>query len=120
MVLVYQLLSDCYIAMYRKKPHSDCEMPDPTIPLRILVLNASLKRAPQRSNTEELARDVLRAMKHHGRVKAEVIRLADWYIPVGLGYREGKGDEWPSIVRTMKQSDIVIFATPIWWGQRSS
>jgi multimeric flavodoxin WrbA len=35
-------------------------------------------------------------------------------------FKEGEGDEWPIIVDKIIKSDIIIFATPIWWGQRSS
>jgi multimeric flavodoxin WrbA len=54
------------------------------------------------------------------KVKADIIRLADKNIPVGLNYRESENDDWPEIVAKMKAADIVIFATPIWWGGRSS
>lgn len=30
------------------------------------------------------------------------------------------GDEWPKILEKLIQSDIIIFATPIWWGGHSS
>jgi len=32
----------------------------------------------------------------------------------------GKGDAWPAILEKVLASDIVIFATPIWWGGQSS
>jgi multimeric flavodoxin WrbA len=48
------------------------------------------------------------------------VRLADKKIPVGLGFKESDDDEWPSIVEQLKKADIVLFATPIWWGGRSS
>ena len=48
------------------------------------------------------------------------MRLSDQSIPVGLGFREGAGDDWPGLVEKLKAADIVIFATPIWWGGRSS
>ena len=37
-----------------------------------------------------------------------------------LGFNEGEGDEWPAIVDKIRKANIVIFATPIWWGGRSS
>ena len=87
--------------------------------LNVLVLNASLKhKNGQISNTEEVAQLVLDKMR--GKIKPEVIRLSDKNIPVGLGFRESPDDEWPDIVAKMKAADIVIFATPIWWGGRSS
>jgi multimeric flavodoxin WrbA len=97
--------------------------------INVVVLNASLKHAPALSNTEELAQLVLDNMSTEGgsafggkatNITSEIIRLADKNIPVGLGYRESNDDEWPAIVDRIKQADIVIFATPIWWGGRSS
>jgi multimeric flavodoxin WrbA len=32
----------------------------------------------------------------------------------------GKGDDWPEILNQILESDIIIFATPIWWGNQSS
>jgi hypothetical protein len=83
------------------------------------ALNASLKKSPEVSSTGELAELVLENMAPYG-ISGEVIRLADRNIPCGLGYREGPGDDWPEIVSRIKASDIVLFATPIWWGGRSS
>lgn len=105
--------------MYKTKPHLPCEMPAPEMELKVLVLNASLKHGPEISNTEELAQMVLDNMKEY-KVSSEIIRLSDKNIPAGLGFREGEGDEWPDIVKKIKAADIVLFATPIWWGGRSS
>jgi multimeric flavodoxin WrbA len=105
--------------MYKTKPCHDCDMPAPALPLRTLVLNASLKHAPTTSNTQEVAELVLEYLAAHG-VSGESVRLADRNIPVGLGYRESDKNEWPDIVARLKAVDIVIFATPIWWGGRSS
>jgi multimeric flavodoxin WrbA len=91
--------------------------------LNVLVLNASLKHASgEVSNTEEVARMLIKNMEDlkEATIASEIIRLADKNIPVGLGFDEGGGDEWPSIVEKIRKADIVIFATPIWWGGRSS
>jgi multimeric flavodoxin WrbA len=32
----------------------------------------------------------------------------------------GENDEWPEILKKVLASDILIFATPIWWGIQSS
>jgi len=89
--------------------------------LKVLVLNASLKHAPEGSNTEELAEQVVKYMDEHDcSVTHETIRLADKIIPVGLGYRESSDDEWPAIAEKIKAADIVLFATPIWWGGHAS
>ncbi len=90
--------------------------------IKVLVLNASLKHKdnPTPSNTEELAQLVLDNMAKHGEVEPDIIRLADFQIDVGLGFRESDSDQWPEIVEKIKAADVIIFATPVWWGQRSS
>jgi multimeric flavodoxin WrbA len=88
--------------------------------MKVLILNASLKHGPDRSNTEEVTELVLDEMRQHGKVDAETIRLADRNIPVGLGFRESDDDEWPAIADKLRKMDILIIATPIWWGGRSS
>lgn len=88
--------------------------------MKVLVLNASLKHDDKPSNTEEVTDLVLEKMRQHGDIEAETIRLSDKIIPVGLGFRESDDDEWPEIVEKIKAAHIVIFATPIWWGSRSS
>jgi multimeric flavodoxin WrbA len=89
-------------------------------PLNVLVLNASLKHGPDVSNTEEVALMVVDEMKKRAAIAHEIVRLSDKRIPVGLGYKEGDDDEWPQIVEQIRKADIVLFATPIWWGGRSS
>lgn len=88
--------------------------------LHVLVLNASLKHGPAISNTEEVTTMVLSHMKEQADIVATTVRLADKNIPVGLSYDLGHGDEWPSIVAEIQKADVIIFATPIWWGGRSS
>ncbi|MBP9757382.1 MAG: NAD(P)H-dependent oxidoreductase [Candidatus Pacebacteria bacterium] len=89
-------------------------------PFKVLVLNASLKRGDSPSNTEEVAMMVIDEMKKYADISYEIVRLSDKKIPVGLGFRESDDDEWPGIVDQMKRAHIVLFATPVWWGGRSS
>lgn len=106
--------------MYKPKPYHPCEMPGSEVALKVLILNASLKHEPDISNTQELSELVIENMKEHGKVEIEAVRLADMRLNVGLGFREGDDDQWPEIVAKLKDADIVLFATPIWWGGRSS
>ena len=105
--------------MYKTKPCHECEMPPGDGPLRVLVLNASLKQEPEVSNTGELSELVLANLAPYG-IAGEILRLADCRLPAGLGYRESPEDDWPVIVAKIKAADIVLFATPVWWGGRSS
>lgn len=90
--------------------------------IKTLVLNASLKHKNNThpSNTEELAQLVLDNMAKHGEIDSEIVRLSDYQIDVGLGFKESDSDQWPDVVEKIKSADVIIFATPIWWGQRSS
>lgn len=105
--------------MYKPKPHHECGMPAHA-KLNVLALNGSLKHEPDISNTDELTREVIANMGTSCEINAEVIRLSDAHLPVGLSFREAENDDWPAIVEKIKAADIVIFATPVWWGGRSS
>jgi len=105
--------------MHKPKPCKKCDMPGKE-KLNVLVLNASLKHAPDVSNTEEMAQLVVDSINEFSQADVEIIRLADKNIPVGLKFKESDDDEWPSIAEKIRKADIVIFATPVWWGGQSS
>lgn len=87
--------------------------------LKALFLNCTLKRSPEVSNTRALIDKAIKLFEEQG-VETEVIRIADYNIPVGVTSYEGKGDEWPEILNKIKESDILIMGSPIWFGVRSS
>ena len=105
--------------MYKIKPCTDCEPKFEYQPLKALILNASLKHEPDISNTEEVASLVVEHLKEKN-ITSEIVRLSDKNIPVGLGFRESENDEWPEIAKKIREADILIMATPVWWGGRSS
>ncbi len=105
--------------MYKIKPCFGCNMPSEA-PLNVVALNASLKHDPLLSNTGELTSLVLEEMRALGPINADLVRLSDKTLPVGLGFREAAEDDWPGLVTRIKAADIVLFCTPIWWGGRSS
>lgn len=88
-----------------------------------VMLVATLKHAPEVSNTEHMCRYLAEHLAPHG-VENEIIRLADFHILPGLardmGEYQGIRDEWPEIIPKLLAADIIIFATPIWWGLGSS
>ena len=86
---------------------------------RAVILNCTLKKSPQVSNTGALIKKVVKHFKMLG-VDSEVIRVVDYNIPFGVSSDEGKGDEWPQILKKIKACDIFIIATPIWFGVRGS
>lgn len=88
--------------------------------LRVLVLNASLKPGSEPSSTQEVADLVIEKMGAHAEIEPESVRLMDMDLPTGLAFTMSDTDAWPSIVDKIHAADIVLFATPIWWGGRSS
>ena len=88
-------------------------------PLRALFLNCTLKRSPAVSNTEALVDKVAGFMGELG-VISKKIRVVDHAVPFGVSSDEGKGDEWPVILEHIKACDILVLATPIWFGVRGS
>ncbi|AQQ55065.1 flavodoxin family protein [Planococcus lenghuensis] len=87
--------------------------------LKALVLNCTLKKSPETSNTEALINETLKFFDKEG-VPTEVLRLADYNIAHAMKVDAGEGDDWPKIHRKVLDADILIVATPIWMGEKSS
>lgn len=89
--------------------------------LTAFALNCSLKPSSdsEKSSTDKLIRDLLKAMKEHD-VSGEIERAADHDINPGVKSYEGEGDAWPALRRKILIADIFILGTPIWLGQPSS
>ncbi len=91
--------------------------------LRALFLNCTLKRSPEMSHTQGLI-DVSKAiMEKHG-VATEVLRPVDYDIAYGI-YPDmtehgWETDEWPGILAKVMAADILVLASPIWLGDKSS
>lgn len=87
--------------------------------MKALGLLGTLKPAgsPVPSNTEELLDQVLAELAAQG-AETETVRLIDHDIKHGLA--SDMGDDWGGILEKIIEAQIVIFATPIWWGQPSS
>lgn len=84
-----------------------------------LFLNCTLKPSPAESNTQALI-DKVAGFLGELDVVSETIRVADYRIPFGVASDLGDGDEWPSILKRVKACDILVIASPIWFGVRSS
>lgn len=87
--------------------------------MKALILNCTLKPSPDPSNTEALARVLVREWEADG-ISSEIVRLADLDLKPGVVTDMGEGDEWPSVHAKMKACDILVIATPTWFGQMSS
>ena len=90
--------------------------------LRAIFLLATLKPARsgrEFSHTDTLVEVVAECFRSHN-VACQVVRLVDYNIKPGIKSNMGKGDEWPGILKKVLDADIIVFATPIWWGLASS
>jgi len=87
--------------------------------LKAVFLLGTLKPTPVRSNTDTLSEYLADHLRKKG-VESEIIRLADHHIEPGIETHVETPDDWPGILERVLQGDIVIFATPIWWGNQSS
>jgi multimeric flavodoxin WrbA len=71
------------------------------------------------SHTDTLCEVVAECLRSKN-VACEIVRLVDYDIKPGIKSNMGKGDEWPGILKKVLDADIIVFATPVWWGIQSS
>lgn len=86
--------------------------------MKAVILLATLKKEGQ-SNTQVLSRFLADKMEKRG-IETEIVRLVERKILPGTYSDMGDGDEWPEILEKVTAAEIVIFATPVWWGGHSS
>jgi multimeric flavodoxin WrbA len=84
-----------------------------------LILNCTLKKSPDRSNSGLLAGEGISGLEERG-VECETLRLVDLNVLPGVSSDEGDGDEWPGVREKILAADIVVMATPTWLGKISS
>ena len=91
--------------------------------LRALFVNCTLKRSPEVSHTEGLARIAIGIMRANG-VQVDTIRAVDHDLVPGVypDMREHgwEHDEWPALFPRVMAADILVLCTPIWLGEKSS
>ena len=91
--------------------------------LKALFINATLKRSPEPSHTDGLARRSSRLMREHG-VQVEEIRAVDHDIATGvwpdMTEHGAEVDAWPAIFEKVLAADILVLAGPVWLGDNSS
>src|SRR4029078_9739102 len=84
-----------------------------------IFLLGTLKKKHQLSHTQVLCDLVAGTFREQENVESEIIRLRDYDIQPGTR-TEIDDDDWPKILDRVLAADIIIFATPIWWGMQSS
>lgn len=91
--------------------------------LRALFLNCTLKRTPELSHTQGLI-DVSSSILRKNGVEVEVLRPVDYEIAPGvypdMTKRGWPRDDWPSLHEKVMAAHMLVVATPIWLGDKSS
>ncbi len=87
--------------------------------MKAIFLNCTLKKSPKESNTDALIDKAVEQYRKLG-VETEVVRIVDHNVLTGINSDEGPGDDWPAIYKKVKAANILIIATPIWFGVRGS
>lgn len=86
--------------------------------MKATILLGTLKKSGL-SNTETLCEFLSGRMARQG-IRSETVKLVDYAVLPGTYSDMGEGDEWPGLLEKVLGSEIVILATPIWWGNQSS
>lgn len=91
--------------------------------VKALFINGTLKKSPEKSNTESLAQLSIETMQSLG-ATAEMIRLIDYDVASGVqpdmtehGWDK---DDWPMLYEKVQLADILVVCGPIWLGDNSS
>lgn len=89
--------------------------------LNVLVLNASLTR--NTSRTKFTCQLLLEQMQAFLPIQSEIVDLLDLNLLPVIGSKVNgvpTDDDWATVLDKIKHANIVVFATPIWWGTHSS
>lgn len=86
--------------------------------MKAIILLGTLKKEGL-SNTEVLS-EFLAGFFHKHNIECTIIKLVNYNILPGTYSHMGPDDDWPAILQQLLLSDIIIFATPIWWNNQSS
>jgi multimeric flavodoxin WrbA len=90
--------------------------------LRALFINCSIKKNPAESHTQRLINRVTSVMSREG-VAVEEVYALEHRIAFGMiedGAEIGLTDDWPKIQERIMAADILVVASPIWLGEKSS
>ncbi len=91
--------------------------------LRAVFVNCTLKRSPEQSHSQGLADVAIEVMEASG-VSVEVIRAVDHDLPPGvypdMTEHGWPSDDWPALYAKVQAAEILVLATPIWLGEKSS
>jgi multimeric flavodoxin WrbA len=91
--------------------------------LTALFLNCTLKRSPELSHTQLLVDKSVALMQAQG-VTTSTVRCVDVDAAFGvypdMTEHGWPRDDWPAVQEQVMAADILVIATPIWLGEKSS
>ncbi len=91
--------------------------------LAAVFVNCTLKRSPEQSHTQGLVDIAAEIMRRQG-VTVTELRAVDHDIASGvwpdMTEHGWPRDEWPAICEQVMAAQILVLATPIWLGEKSS
>lgn len=102
--------------LFRALTEKDNENQTPSV----MFVNGSLKKNKDESNTYYLWNEVEKEFKKQGIEKFEYFHLAKMNIQPGVNRKLSTRDDMEDIYQGLKNNDIIVFGTPIWWGNPSS
>jgi hypothetical protein len=81
--------------------------------MKALVVNCTLKKSPETSNTEAPANVVVEHVRKEG-VEVDVVRAVDLDIAPGVTSEPVyDGDAWPGVHGRLLESEILVIASPV-------
>lgn len=91
--------------------------------LKALFINATLKKSPEKSNTDGLIK-ISKSIMEKNRVHTQEVRAVDLAIATGvypdMRKHGWEHDDWPEVYKKVMSADILVLAGPIWLGDNSS
>lgn len=91
--------------------------------IKALFLNCTLKKSSnaKQSHTQRLIDIVAAEMQQLG-AETKTIRVVDHTIPFGIHtlIKDEPKDDWPEIHKQILECNILVIASPIWFGTRAS
>ena len=83
--------------------------------MKALFINCTLKKSPQKSNTQGLMEKSIQIMEGEG-IETELIRPVDLQIEHSID--PNCQDDWAELYSKVLDADIVVIGSPIWLGNK--
>jgi multimeric flavodoxin WrbA len=89
--------------------------------MRALIVEASLKPLDQESNTRAVCRVAQQSLKGLGvDTLVQHLKGMQYDFSTEIVNDQGQADDMTQLLKTVLDADILVIATPIWWGIHSS